>query len=126
MKRLIISVLLMTGCVIGAVSQTSFISGATTRYLDAIEVIDRDMRRDDFQKALDGCSAIDRQWSKSASEIDALLIHDYVDSVGVSIAQMKVHIENGNPDLYFAESQKAKRALASIRDSEYPNAENLL
>lgn len=126
MKRIIISVLLLTVCIAGAVTEIVYISGSVDSYTDTIDKIDGYMLRDDFANALAECGHLNDDWSNSAHGIDALLIHDYVDSIGFGIAQMKSHIENGNPDLYFSESEKTKMALASIKDSEYPYAENIL
>ena len=93
--------------------------------VDDIERIDTSMSKDDFEKALNLCADINDHWNEMAWMVDALLIHDYVDGVGLSLAQMQRYIENGSPDLYFAESEKAKRALASLKDSEYPTTENI-
>ena len=126
MKRLIISVLLLAFCVAGASIEPGYISGSVDSYTDTIEKIDGYMLRDDFENAVAECDKLNNDWSDSAHGIDALLIHDYVDGIGFSIAQMKSYIENGSPDLYFSESEKTKKALASIKDSEYPYAENIL
>ncbi len=106
MKRIIISLALLAACAIGAVIETAYISSSVDSYTETID-------RND-------------EWTDSAHGIDALLIHDYVDGIGLGIAQMKSHIESGNPDMYFSESEKTKKALASIKDSEYPYAENIL
>ena len=55
-----------------------------------------------------------------------LLIHDYVDEIGNKISNMRSYAENCSPDMYFAESTTAKKELASIKESEYPLAENIL
>lgn len=39
---------------------------------------------------------------------------------------MTSYIQNGSIDMYFAESSKAKKELASIKESEYPFIENIL
>ena len=126
MKRIIISLALLAACAIGAVIETAYISSNVDSYTETIDRIDGYMLRDDFENALRECSRLNDEWTDSAHGIDALLIHDYVDDIGLGIAQMKSHIESGNPDMYFSESEKTKKALASIKDSEYPYAENIL
>ena len=126
MKRIIISLALLAACAIGAVIETAYISSSVDSYTETIDRIDGYMLRDDFENALTECTRLNDEWTDSAHGIDALLIHDYVDGIGLGIAQMKSHIESGNPDMYFSENEKTKKALASIKDSEYPYAENIL
>ncbi len=126
MKRIIISLALLAACAIGAVIETAYISSSVDSYTETIDRIDGYMLRDDFENALTECTRLNDEWTDIAHGIDALLIHDYVDGIGLGIAQMKSHIESGNPDMYFSESEKTKKALASIKDSEYPYAENIL
>ena len=40
--------------------------------------------------------------------------------------KMKAYAENKTPDSYYALSAEAKRALTSIKNSEYPSIENIL
>lgn len=125
MKRIIISILLLAACLTAAFIEMYAVGGDSEATIQAIEETDRCMRRDDFTAALKKCSEIEKQWAETEEREDALLIHDYVDSVGLNLAKMRSHIENGNPDLYFAESENAKRALTSLKDSEYPLLENI-
>lgn len=125
MKRIVIAFLLILLCLTASMTEVFFISRNVTSYCDDIERIDTSMRKDDFENALNLCADINDHWNEMAWMVDALLIHDYVDGVGLSLAQMQRYIENGSPDLYFAESEKAKRALASLKDSEYPTTENI-
>ena len=126
MKRIIIAIVLILLCLAASVTEVFFISRNVTAYCSDIEQIDLCMRKVDFERALDLCADMNERWNSMAWKVDTLLIHDYVDGVGLSLAQMQRYIENGSPDLYFAESEKAKRALASLKDSEYPTAENIL
>lgn len=126
MKRIIIALVLILICLAASMTEVFFISRNVTAYCDDIEQIDTSMRKDDFEQALNLCTDMNDRWNKIAWKVDALLIHDYVDGVGLSLAQMQRYIENGSLDLYFAESEKAKRALASLKDSEYPTTENIL
>ena len=125
MKRIVIAFLLILLCLTASMTEVFFISRNVTSYCDDIERIDTSMRKDDFEKALNLCADMNDHWNEMTWMVDALLIHDYVDGVGLSLAQMQLYIENCSPDLYFAESEKAKRALASLKDSEYPTTENI-
>lgn len=126
MKRIVISLLLLVACLAGSVIEMVCISNHVDKYMTVIRHIDGYMLHEDFQNAANECGKLNEEWTNTARGIDALLIHDYVDGIGLSLAQMKSHIETNNPDMYFAESEKTKKALASIKDSEYPYAENIL
>ena len=62
----------------------------------------------------------------NAKLIDTMLIHDYVDNIGLSISRMTAFAQKQNRDMYFAESVQAKKELASIKESEFPLVENIL
>ena len=84
------------------------------------------MRKSEFEDAINVCKTIEEKWDYTAKKIDMLLIHDYVDEIGNKISNMRSYAENCSPDMYFAESTTAKKELASIKESEYPLAENIL
>ena len=81
--------------------------------------------KDDFTKASKLCGEVSSDWDKTASFLDTLLIHDYIDSIGINLSQMKTHIDSCCPDMYFAGSAGAKKGLASIKGSEYPKFDNI-
>lgn len=126
MKRTVIALLLIGLALAASVTEVFFITRSVESCCGDIERLDAFMRKDDFEGALALSRDLNERWNSSAWKVDALLIHDYVDGVGLSLAQMQRYIENGSPAMYFAESEKAKRALASLKDSEYPTAENIL
>ena len=69
---------------------------------------------------------MEQDWDGDMEKIYTLLIHDYADNIGYSFSKMRVHLEQGNLDMYYAESTAAKKGLASIKGSEYPLFENIL
>lgn len=125
MKRAVIAALLIILTFAASAAELFYIGNKADGYIERIESIDLCMRRDDFSAALKRSRRLSDDWEKTAGNVDILLIHDYVDGVGLSISQMTTHIENGNPDMYFAESTSAKKGLASIKRSEYPDFENI-
>ncbi len=126
MKRIIIAVILFSICSVGAVMEVFFVSRSVNTYLEEIEEINRYVKKDEFVTAADKCAELEKQWNKTLRIIDAVLIHDYVDQISISVAQMRSYVENNSPDMYFSSSETAKKALESIRDSEYPYLENIL
>ena len=126
MKRIIISIVLFTFCITGAVFEVFYVSRGVDGYIESIEGVDMLVNRGEFERASDKCAELEKSWSKTSHAIDAVLIHDYVDRIGISISQMKAYAENKTADSYYAVSEEAKKALKSIKDSEYPSLENIL
>lgn len=126
MKRIFISLGLMALSLGASLFETGYVKSKTENCLAQIEEIDRMTGSGQTAQALAQCRALESAWNEDVKKIDVLLIHDYVDSVGTGIAKMRVHLENGNADMYFSESANAKKGLASIKGSEYPFLENIL
>lgn len=126
MKRIYIAVVLvlLTLC-IGAL-ETGYVTAKTDMFIDKIERADKLMKKNEFSEAIRLCQNTEKEWYDNAKSIDMLLIHDYVDDIGLSISKMTSFAESKNTDMYFSESSDAKKQLASIKESEYPLIENLL
>ena len=93
---------------------------------DAKHSAARLMSRLEFEDALKKCEETEKEWYDNAKLIDTMLIHDYVDNIGLSISKMTAFAQKQNRDMYFAESVQAKKELASIKESEFPLVENIL
>ncbi len=126
MKRMIIALILLVASVAASAVEIHCVADSADSFLGKIELSDSYVRRNELDKALRLCRELDESWDDISQKIDVLLIHDYVDNISVSFAQMRSHLESGNADMYFAESAGAKKGLASIKGSEYPNLENIL
>ena len=109
-----------------ASAEMGYITAKADMFEAKIENADRYMRKNEYAEAFKICKEAESDWEDSTKIIDMLLIHDYVDSVGMKISLMKSFAENQNYDMYFSESTAAKKELASIKESEYPNIDNLL
>ena len=126
MKRIIIAVSLFLICITGAVVEVFSVSGSVTGYIKEIETVDKLVKKGNMTTAAKKCRELESRWDNTARIIDAVLIHDYVDQISIDLSQMRAHIESGNKDSYFAGSEQAKKALMSIKSSEYPTIENIL
>lgn len=125
MKRIYISILFLIAVLCIASAEIGYVSAKSDGIISMIEQTDRYMLKSNFEDAIEHCKKTEVEWNESVSLIDMLLIHDYVDGIGTNIAKMQSYIENGNPDMYFAESASTKKELASIKESEYPNFSNI-
>lgn len=126
MKRIIISIIIFTLCASGAVFEVFCVSRSVDNYMESIEKTDGLVGNNDFAAASKNCAELEDKWNDTLRTVDIVLIHDYVDKIGISISQMRAYAENKSADSYFAASAEAKRALGSIKDSEYPLVENIL
>lgn len=126
MKRILIAVALAAAVLGTAVFEFFYVGGRADFYTARITQIDAFLKQGDAANALDVCRAVERDWDDETGKIYTLLIHDYADNIGYSLSKMRVHLEQGNLDMYYAESTAAKKGLASIKGSEYPKFENIL
>lgn len=125
MKRIYISLLFLIIMICCGSAELGYIAAKTDNITYMINQIDTFVDKSDFDKAIELCKNVEKEWSENGKSMDVLLIHDYVDNVGVNIEKMRVYIENEKIDMYFSESAVAKKELASIKESEYPYFENI-
>ena len=126
MKRIYAALLFFIIVVIFASVELGYVSGKSDLFISKIESTDKKVYKNDFEEALEMCSQLEDSWENSSKRIDMILNHECIDSIGESINKMSSYLQNGSVDMYFAESSKAKKELASIKESEYPYIENIL
>lgn len=126
MKRIYIALLFFL--IVGLLSavELGYVTANADLYISKIELTDKKIYKNDFESALEICTELENRWDESAKKIDVMLNHDYIDSISECLNKMTSYIQNGSIDMYFAESNKAKKELASIKESEYPYIENIL
>lgn len=126
MKRIYIALLFFL--IVGLLSavELGYVTANADLYISKIELTDKKVYKNDFENALEMCTELETKWDESAKKIDVMLNHDNIDSISECLNKMTSYIQNGSIDMYFAESNKAKKELASIKESEYPYIENIL
>lgn len=126
MKRIYIAAALILVTLITAALESGYVTAKSDMFITKIEKADKLMKKSEYRQAFMLCQNTEKEWYDDAKVIDMLLIHDYVDDIGLSISRMTAFAEEKSAELYFAESAGAKKQLASIKESEYPLIENLL
>ena len=126
MKRIYVSIAFILICFTVSGIEIVYISSKVENFTSLIDNAYNQMKKTNFEEAVNICTQTEEQWNNSVSAIDSFLIHDYVDKIGESISLMKTYAENCAPADYFAESKRAKKQLASIKESEYPIFENIV
>ncbi|MCD8025751.1 MAG: DUF4363 family protein [Clostridiales bacterium] len=109
MKRLYIALLFMIIALCIAGTETGYVSARADAFISKIDNIDRLIKKNEYNEALALCKSAEDEWEECAKSIDMLLIHDYVDEIGISISQMRSYVEAQNSDMYFSESTMAKK-----------------
>lgn len=125
MKRIFITLSLILICVSAAAAQFWYIGNTSDGFRQRIEAIDVLVMKGKFTDAAELCGEVSGDWDKTARLMDALLIHDYIDRITLDLSLMKSHLDNLNPSMYFAHSAAAKKELASVKGSEYPEFDNI-
>ena len=123
---MVIAAALLVITLTAAGAETAFISAKADSLTARIEQIDLLVQQDNLLSAERKCRELEDDWKNGVAIIDSLIIHDYADSIGLSISKMRSYIENHSTIMYFAESTGAKKGLASVKESEYPFFENIL
>lgn len=108
-----------------AIFEICYVSSRADYFTQKINVCDSCINGGEYQKAEELMQEIEKEWADSTKITDILLIHDYVDSIGSDISAMRSYAKSKSGDEYFAESARAKKELASIRESEYVIWENI-
>ncbi len=126
MKRMFLAVILVFIAASASLTELFYVNSRADSFISSISQIDKAVEEKDLSKALTLCKTTEEKWYDNAAYIDILLIHDYVDNIGISISKMRSYLSSSNTEMYFAESTGAKKALASVSGSEYPNFENIL
>ena len=126
MKRTVTALCLAATVGAACLGQTYYVSHSAEEAMARVEEIDRLAESGQTDAAAEACERLERDWHDKTPWLDALLFHDYVDSVDVSLAKMRVQLQHGVLPLYHAESAQAKKGLASLKGSEYPLLENIL
>lgn len=126
MKRVIIAALLLLTAAACCVLELTYVGSTADKWTRRIEELDSTVRKKEIAAALRQSHDMESQWNTDAKRIDMLLIHDYIDAIGINLSQMRAYLENDSPDMYFAHSESVKKGLASIKGSEYPFLENIL
>ena len=108
MKRIYIAVALLLITVAASVFELIYVGSQSQSTTHRIQQIDLFVADGDFTAAQSACALLEADWRGISERIDILLIHDYVDNIGMNISKMRADIETKNASAYFWESAGAK------------------
>ena len=111
MKRIIMAVILAVTVLSGCISELIYLENIFDEWTHCIDKVDHLVQKADYGSALIKSRFLEEKWERTAKRVDILLIHDYVDSIGVNLSQMRSHLEAGNADMYFSHSAAARERM---------------
>ena len=126
MKRILISITFIIISLIASALKLGYISGKSDLYIAKINQTDKLMRKSDFESAIIYCKINKDNWENDTTKLNYTINHEYTEKISISLSKMCAYAENGNPDLYFAESDSVKKQLTLLKEAEFPNIENII
>lgn len=126
MKRIFISIIFILTALIISAFEVGYINGKTDLYISKINQADKLMLKSDFEQAIKLCKENMNDWDEDTVKINYTQNHDYTEKISIRLSKMCSYAENGNPDLYFSESEAVKKELTFLKEGESPNLENLI
>lgn len=126
MKRLYAAALLFLIVIGLCITEYVSINKCTDEYIERIDRIEEMVRAGSTQKASFAARETEKNWEETVSVIDMLLFHDYVDEIGRNLAQLESYIKYGEDAELFATCESTKEQLLSLKESELPDAKNII
>ncbi len=126
MKRVYGALVILSLVAILCVAEYTCVCQNAKKYIEGIEYTEKCIRNQEVDKAIEYTELLNKNWKGTVSRIDMLLYHDYVDEIGTNLAEMQIHLGNEEYTSFFATSQRTKKELESLYNSEQPLAENII
>ena len=80
----------------------------------------------EVENAVSIAKSIKWEWQKSVNKMDMLLYHDYIDNISSNIQKLEILIEEKDTTSLLCTCKETVLMLDSLRNSEYPTAENII
>ncbi len=126
MKRIWVALSLMIICSAFACTEFIIVKYKSTEFFDLVETAEVYFSEREFSKSYNTLDSATKKWEKSEKILNIFLSHEKVDEVEESLSELSKHAENKDKTLFYATSEKAKRQLLCLKQSELPNLENIM
>ncbi len=126
MRRLYAAAALLLIAISLCITEYVSISNCTDEYIKRIALIENMVKSGNYKKAAFAARETEKNWEETVSIIDMLLFHDYVDEIGKNMSQLESYITCGEDADLFATCESTKEQLLSLKESELPNAKNII
>ncbi len=126
MKRIRISIILLIISAVVCTVQFIYVYNSSNNFIADIENIEENYRNKDYETALKMSSDTFNKWKRNAGLTNLFLYHDYVDEITSNMEQMAIYAAYRKDVEFFSVSSQLKKQIASLKDSEIPNIENII
>ncbi|MBQ8000580.1 MAG: DUF4363 family protein [Ruminococcus sp.] len=126
MKRLYTAAVLFLIAIGLCIVEYVSINKYADEYVERIDRIEEMVKTGSTQKAAFAAREAEKNWEETVSIIDMLLFHDYVDEIGANLVQLEYYIKYGEEAELFATCESTKEQLLSLKESELPDAKNII
>lgn len=126
MKRLFLSIFLVSFAIFIAFVEVWYINYAADDTIDGINKIDELIELSEKDKALENAEKVIEKWDVKSRYFNIFLLHEEIESIAENLEELKAAIKTGDDDRFYEVSAKTKRRLDIIKEDEIPLLENVL
>ena len=126
MKRIRISAFLLMIISLMCVIQFCYVYNSSNIFINEIEVIEEKYTNGDYENALSMCYKTFSKWKHNVGITDMFLYHDYVDEITENMEKMCIFATSEKDTEFLSVCSVIKNQIASLRNSEIPNLENII
>lgn len=126
MRRLWIAIALLLIC--GGLSATEYftIQKNCDFLTTSLETAENYISSKEYKKAVSFIEATQQKWNKCEKKLNIYLLHDETETITENLSQIKEYAQEKKTDEYMEVSNKTKRQLLRMKQSELPDLENIL
>lgn len=126
LKRIYTAIVLLIVVAILCTAEYTCVKHSSDEFIMKLESIEEAVRNGDVATARAQAERINDDWRETASTVDMLLYHDYVDEISAELAVLPAYIGSDEDAELFATCKRAKKRLTSLKESEKPTPENII
>ena len=127
MKRMYFALALVILCIVMGIVEKNTISYSAEQCLNKIKSIEIEIDNKNYKEAESICKKATDEYEKFASNvIYCYYPHNELDQININLSVMVEALNNNDINRYHAIKEKTKKQLASLKDAELFNIQNIL
>ena len=126
MKRIKVAIILLVFSALICTTEFLYVTTKADDITSKIEEIENAYTQCNTSKALEITEDVQMKWKASVSKMDMLLYHDYIDTITSNIEKLEILIYENDSTSLLCTCKETTLMLESLKNSEYPTAENII